>query len=106
MFLLRYFEIVVWLSVANILKSVFGRQDLATRIVGAIWIKHDLLRLDLRADRNRRRQQLVDTIAEIDTKLLEPMTPSVRKAMLGLRKLYENFIADLDRQNAKDDASI
>lgn len=102
MFWLRYFEIMFRAGVAIIIKALGGDQ-LAIRFANDAWYKYELLRIDVRADRAKRRQRLVDTIAKIDAQPPESMSPTVRKAMERVRQLAVNFIADIDRRNAEED---
>ena len=102
MFWVRYFEIMFRAGVAIIIKALGGDQ-LAIRFANDAWYKHEILRMDIRADRAKRRQRLVDTIAKIDAQPLESMSPTVRKAMERVRQLAVNFIADIDRRNAEED---
>ncbi len=107
MFLIRYFEIIARMIVAvGLIKFVAGRKELAIHIANTAWYKYEILQMDIRTDRNRRRQRLVDAIAQIDAKPLEAMHPIVRRAWIWVRQLAVFFIADIDRRNAEEDASI
>jgi hypothetical protein len=102
MFWLRYFEIFFRAGVAVIIKAL-GDERLASHIANTAWYKHEILRMDIRTDRMRRRKNLTDKIAEIDAMTTESLSPMVRQALLRVRKLAVGFIADIDRRNAEED---
>jgi len=104
MFWLRYFEIIFRMGIAVLVKFMLGQEELAARIANAAWDDNLRLQKDVRADRAKRRQRLVDTIAKIDAQPPESMSPTAQKAMGRVRQLAVNFIADIDRLNAEEDA--